>query len=311
MTCTTGASWTLKILNQSGSPSESLSIYPVSGGNNSYVSLPSQNVINVTSVTAYNAQYSGGAALASYTSGTIYVRAVVSDPFGSFDINASNTAATLPKITIKDPGAATIVSAATMTQVADSGAATKTFEYAYMPAGSVASGYWTASVTAPEGTEGIVSHTRTGSFKVEPSLLVLKSGLTVWDPLNLGVSPKTIPGAEMVYTVSVRNSGYGAVDGDSLVINDAIPANTTMCAAAACYNTPVQTSCATPPCGLTFAYPADVTYTCNSTPCPDPDAAGWSPNVKRISINPKSSLSGTAAPASPIQYNILFKVKIN
>jgi hypothetical protein len=95
------------------------------------------------------------------------------------------------------------------------------------------------------------------------------------------------------------------------VITDAIPPKTVMCAAAACFNTPVQTSCITPPCGLTFAYPADVTYTCSGAPCPNPDAAGWSANVTGISINPKSALYGTTVPASPKQYNFQFKVKIN
>ena len=63
-------------------------VYPVgaTAGLQSVV-LNSATVVNVDSVQTFNAAYSGGAAQPSFAIGsTAYVRAVISDPFGSFDI---------------------------------------------------------------------------------------------------------------------------------------------------------------------------------------------------------------------------------
>jgi len=306
LSCTLGNSWRLGIVNNHNT--RTLNVYPVSGGNYSRVVLPSTTVISVGPVTAYSTPYPGVTAPASFTTGTVYLRTTVTDPFGSADIASAN-------IQIDDPNLVTKVPITTSmgTPVA-SNASSKTFEYAYLPVPPAASGFWNTTVLAQEGlvSEGTPTDTGVGTFKVEPSLMLVKSAVAVWDPINLGVSPKIIPGSEMIYTLNLQNSSYGSVDSNSLVLTDTIPANMVMCAAAACFNTPVQTSCLTPPCGLTFAYPADVTYTCSApaTPCPNPDAAGWSANVTGISINPKSSLYGTAVPASPRQYNFQFKVKI-
>jgi MSHA biogenesis protein MshQ len=200
----------------------------------SNISLPSQNVINVDSVTAYSAAYPTVTTATNYASGsTVYLRAVVSDPFGSFDItsaklgitdsvavskltagalltgtlavtnasatvtgtgtqfttelvvgdvlalpNGCYTVSAIASATSLTLGAAYTGTAASglkigrkangfMCPVADSGLATKTFEYAYtIPTGS-AGGIWDATVTANEGTEGAVTHTRAGGFAVQ------------------------------------------------------------------------------------------------------------------------------------------------
>ena len=65
-------------------------MYPVgpTAGTYSRVVLNSATVVNVDSVQTFNAAYPGGAAQGSFTVGsTVYVRAVISDPFGSFDIS--------------------------------------------------------------------------------------------------------------------------------------------------------------------------------------------------------------------------------
>jgi hypothetical protein len=70
-------------------PGRNTLVYPVgaTAGNFSRVVLNSATVIDVNSVQTFNAAYPGGAAQANFSSGsTAYVRAVVSDPFGSFDI---------------------------------------------------------------------------------------------------------------------------------------------------------------------------------------------------------------------------------
>ena len=67
-------------------------MYPVgaAAGDYSRVLLNSATVVNVDSVATFSAAYNGGAALGSFNAGdTVYVRAVASDPFGSFDIAAA------------------------------------------------------------------------------------------------------------------------------------------------------------------------------------------------------------------------------
>lgn len=100
-------------------------VHPFGNGSPSRVELNSSTVINVDSVASYNAAYPGGAATASFFSGsTVYVRAVVSDPFGSFDIAGA-------QLDLIDANGTTQVANAVMTQVADSGVDTRTYEYAY------------------------------------------------------------------------------------------------------------------------------------------------------------------------------------
>jgi fimbrial isopeptide formation D2 family protein/uncharacterized repeat protein (TIGR01451 family) len=315
MTCANPNYWILTVVNNSSSANRQLIVYPMSGTNNSYVNLPSQNVINIDSVTAYNGAYPGGAALASFTTGTIYLRAVVSDPFGSYDIDANNNTVTQPTIVIKNPGGTPVTTAWMPRAAADANnptALTRTFEYQFLPAAPVASGNWTATVTALEGTENAISDTRIGTFKITPSLSVLKSAQTYSDPYNGTTNPKAIPGAMMLYTVQVTNTSYGSVDANSTVITDAIPANTSMCVSTLCSNPPLAFTCsASPACGLTFNYLTNVTYTCAAppAPCPQTDANGYGTNVTSIAINPAGTFNGAPSSQST-NFSVTFKVKI-
>ena len=66
-----------------------------------------------------------------------------------------------------------------------------------------------------EGSEGLVTDLGTGSFTVTPllpDLVVLKSVVTLSDPENGTANPKAIPGAIVLYTLDVTNTGVGAVD---------------------------------------------------------------------------------------------------
>ncbi|MGD0844571.1 MAG: hypothetical protein ABSA06_09425 [Geobacteraceae bacterium] len=201
ITCGQGSTWNLTVSEPTGSGSDSTRVYPASGGNPSHVDLPATTVINVNPISLYNAAYPGGSVITSETTGsTVYIRAVVSDPFGSFDI--VNT----PTITIKDPSNNTQVSAAPTTLVAtDTGnpSLTKTFQYTYnVPASPT--GNWSISVTATEGTEATVSNTAYATMPVTiplPSLTVVKSA---------SPSPSVNPGQVVTYTVLVTNTGAGA-----------------------------------------------------------------------------------------------------
>lgn len=200
-TCPAGNAFYLDVRNdESGWGTRNIRVYPApAAGNYSYVNLPSQSVINVNSMSFYDAAYSGGNLLSSIpVSSTVYIRAVVSDPFGSYDIvNA-------PTIIIKNPSGTTIASGA-MTLVAtgtETPSLTKTYEYAYAVPSSP-TGNWSVSVTATEGTEGTVTNTAYATMPVVvvlPNLFILKSA----DKSNAST------GEVITYTIQVKNDGTGA-----------------------------------------------------------------------------------------------------
>ena len=63
------------------------------------------------------------------------------------------------------------------------------------------------------------------SVDSDPVITVVKSIQVISDPVNGGVNPKAIPGAELVYTITVTNSGLGQTDPDSLFVTEPVPAN--------------------------------------------------------------------------------------
>jgi len=328
MTCTSGNSWQLTVINNSaGGGARNVIVSPMTGTNNSYVDLPSQNVINVDSVNAYSAAYPAISTPPSgwYAGGsTVYVRTVVSDPFGSYDIDA-NTPATLPKITIKDPNTSTVVNAQP-TPVLSSAttSSNKTFEYSYTVSVTGPTGTWNVTVTAPEGTEGLVSHTGASTFRVVlmPSIFVVKSAVAISDPINGTTSPKIIPGSVMEYAIIVTNSGSGPVDTDSTAVTDVVPVNMTMYVDTG-PGDPVTLSCsAMPGCELTFNYGANVRYT-NTLPLPallaPPNVCGnftyapsgsYDANVRGICINPAGAFNGAGGPPYS-QITIRLRMMIN
>jgi uncharacterized repeat protein (TIGR01451 family) len=113
----------------------------------SQISLPTTTVINVTSLGVYDAPYPGGNLVtAAFNGQTVYVRAVVTDPFGFADIAPASGGATL---TITPTG-----SSVTPSVVAGAGA-TKTFEYTWNTPGT--QGVYQLAFTAKEGYENTIS----------------------------------------------------------------------------------------------------------------------------------------------------------
>lgn len=320
LTCTAGNSWVLTIRNNTtGAGSRELRVYPVSGGNISQAVLPTTTVINVDSVAVYDAAYPGGIAIVTTPTSTIvYVRSVISDPFGSFDITSAS-------IIITDSTGSVRVNGAAMTQVADSGTLTKTYEYSYaVPAGGPA-GNWTVRVVGAEGTEGTVSDLAQTALNVYipmPNILILKSAMTISDPFNGVVNPKAIPGAIMQYTIQTSNQGDGAADNNSLAVTDRIPANTELFVndIGVVGSGPVLFTDGAPSSGLTYTFSglgsgadslsfsndggASFTYT------PAPDANGCDPSVTdvRISLGGAFTFSaGLPRPSFTLQFRIRVK----
>ncbi|MCB0189985.1 MAG: hypothetical protein KDE31_37195, partial [Caldilineaceae bacterium] len=126
--------------NQSG---VAFSIQYDSSTKPSKITLPTTTVINITDFGIYDAPYPGGALINAATNGeTVYVRATVSDPFGTDDIRQLD-------VEITDPASG--VTTVPLTSAAATSGCTKIFEYAW--ATSVLQGEYTVKVTAYEGYE--------------------------------------------------------------------------------------------------------------------------------------------------------------
>ena len=311
VTAPVGSTFTLSVNNNSGNTTNrSITITPYSGTTYSRVDLNSLTVINVDSVLTYNAAYAAGVVASSFNRGTtMYVRAVVSDPFGSFDISSAS-------ITLRNPSGTDVITAA-MTQVNDSGAALKTYEYVYTLPANAPAGAWSARVTANEGAEGTITDLGIGTFTVTvpmPTLQVSKISDIVSDPVNTTTNPKRIPGSIIRYTITVTNTGPGAVDASSLVMTDAVPVNTTLCVAVACGGV-VQFIDGTPASGLSFSYASNVTYSttvAGAAPfdhSASPDANGFDATITGIRIAPVGTMS--AASVGNPNFSIRFYVKVN
>src|SRR5699024_9597823 len=127
--------------------------------------LNSATIINVNSVTTWNAAFNGRTAQSTFAPGaTVYVRALISDPFGSFDISSA-------RISIIDP--ASVVRVNNQPMIAQGApatcnstrAATCIYQYAYTVPASPTVGHWTIQVTGYEGVEGVTDF-GVGTFEV-------------------------------------------------------------------------------------------------------------------------------------------------
>jgi trimeric autotransporter adhesin len=315
-----GATLTLTVANAG---SNAMVIWPngnagTTGGvpNNSRVELNTTTVINVDSVTTWSAAFNGGAAQGTFYPGAnVFVRAQISDPFGSFDISSA-------RISIIDPSNVTQVSNQLMTAQGAPAtcnsltAASCVFQYQYAVPASPALGAWTVRVTGFEGVEGTVQDIGVGSFTVvipQPSLTILKSSAVLWDPVNTTNNPKRIPLAVVRYDVTVTNSGPGTVDSGTLVITDPLPAEGAMYVSTA-LGPPIVFANGTPASGLAFSYPADVLYSSAGvtgpwTYTPVPDADGYDAAVRAVRIAPTGVMS--AAGGGNPSFTIQFRIRIN
>jgi uncharacterized repeat protein (TIGR01451 family) len=236
------------------------------------------------------------------------VRAVVSDPFGSFDISSAS-------LSMLDPASNSVINNAGMTQAFDSGAATRIYEYAFSIPANAPLGAWTPRVLAREGTENTVTDLGVGAFNVSmPALAIQKLSEVLSDPQNGASNPKRIPGSLVRYSISVANTGSGAVDPGTLVVADAIPTNLTMYAGTA-NGSPIEFLDGPTLSGLTFTYANDVRYSNQPgggppyTYTPSPDANGFDPNITGVRIAPAGAMNG-AVNANVPSFTVRFVVRV-
>ena len=308
-----GATISLRVQNTTTQANRTITIWPIDpvSSARSNVGLSSNTVINVNSVLTYSDAFPGATLAPAFAPGaTVFIRAVVNDPFGSFDIAGA-------RLTLLNPSAGTVLNGVVMTQVADSGAATRTYELSYALPGNAPPGAWTIRVVGTEGTEGIVTDLGIGTFSVViplPTLVVAKTSQVISDPFNNAVNPKRIPGSVQLYSIAVTNQGPGTVDASTLAITDPVPANSALFVSTASGDSIVFIN-GSPVSGLTFNYAAHVTYSnqpgggapYNYTPVPD--ANGFDPNVTGFRVAPAGVMNAASVAGNP-SFTIRFRVRL-
>jgi len=316
---TPNSSFSLVVNNNSNNnANRSIELTPYNGSGYSRVNLNSATIINVDSIQTWNAAYNGGAQQTSFYPGaTVFVRATISDPFGSFDISDARLwitdAATPP------PG--TPVTNLQMTPVGPTCGATNSptcvfqAQYTLPSTPTPPLGTWNIRVRGIEGVEGVFDEGLDSFIVVypQPSVTMVKSSVLLTSPVPGNL--KRIPQSVVRYDITVTNSGPGAVDADSLTITDPIPANSVMYVATTPANPVVFVNgSGSAASGLTFNYATHVQYSSTGasgpwTYTPVPDANGFDAAVRAVRIAPGGTMS--AAGAGNPTFTIQFRIRIN
>jgi trimeric autotransporter adhesin len=297
-----------------GNNRQDVNIYASNGSAPSQVSLTSYSVINVDSLSPYNAAYPSGSPLSQVLeNSTIYLRASVSDPFGYADI----TSATL---NIHDPDGNSVLSNQSLSPIASSGS-TNIYEYSLTVPNGAIKGNWGVTINSVEGYEGLVTASYTRAVKVtgRPIITVSKSQHVLNDPVNGLNNPKAIPGAEVLYTLTIQNSGEGGVDTNSLIVRDSIPALTPFFVGDLAAGSPVEFVDGTIASGLTFIYQQldsttdDIDFSNNNGSTfdyvPVPDGDGYDFSITDIRLNPKGPMNEASTGVNP-EFSIHYKVRV-
>ena len=320
-TISTGDTLKLKLINISGEGG--IRVYSKVGASFCYVSIPAKTVINVDSISIIDNNNSVDEINAG---SSVSIQAVVSDPFGSFDIHSAALTAT-------DPDGNTIMTNQAMSVLNDSGAATKTFNFDYSIPGTAKAGYWKFSVRAIEGEErgdDLIAHSSDFMLLVkqaEANISVEKSVAVFSDPIH-GTNTahsfaKALPGSILTYSINANNAGPGAAVANSIVITDSFPTKTHMLVSdfdGISAQGPILGAPENSSSGLSYRYIAldsnddDIEFSNNNgasfTYSPKPDNEGLDKNITHFRINPKGVFQAPAAGENPTQFTIRFRVKL-
>ncbi len=152
-----------------------------------------------------------------------------------------------------------------------------------------------------------------GKVCLASATLTATKTVAIYNPA--GATPFAIPGNDVVYSLTVQNTGTGAVDADTLFIVDTLPAEVTFFngdmddagpATGAVYFT--QSGA-----GLTFTPATDLRYSSSATrpatfgACAYAPAAGYDQNIRHVCLNPK----GTMPAGSPsVSFTAQFRTRI-
>jgi hypothetical protein len=150
---------------------------------------------------------------------------------------------------------------------------------------------------------GIISGSRAFHADFGVDLLVSKTYSLLADPYNGTSNPKSIPNADVQYTIGVVNRGAGSPDSDSLIVSEDIDPGIRICVSPACQaGGPVvlDASGSPIPPGVSLGlveYSNDSGTTFGYVPIPDAD--GFDAAVDALRITLTGSLAGIAPGGAP------------
>lgn len=161
------------------------------------------------------------------------------------------------------------------------------------------------------------------TFETKPPALVLqKTLLTVFDPVNGTTNPKAIPGSYVDYTITASNTGPGPVDADSLVVTDPLPSTVSLFVGdlGPAGSGPVEFTdgAGAASSGLSVVYGGlsdlgdDIEFSTdglNWNYIPTPDADGFDALARYVRIRPSGSFQGTAT-ATPTTFGLRMRVRV-
>lgn len=320
----------LRVNNDSEYDVDSLRIYSIDPNVNnsdtvspySLISLPAETVINVDQITVLNSSTSQ-AITETYASQNLSIQALVSDPFGSFDITSA-------LISISDSTGNQIINQQNMSVLSDSGAATKSYQFNYNLPADAEIGDWKITITAKEGSEDEISHSSNYILKVIaalPDITVTKSVEVFSDPIhgeNTNSSfSKALPGSILTYTINAKNTGQGVAENNSIWISDAIPDKTFMLVKDfddISGQGPVIEQPVNPSSGLSYQFinlgssSDNIEFSNNNglsfDYSPSPNAEGVDQQITHFRINPSGTFQAPLAGESANQFSIKFRVQL-
>jgi hypothetical protein len=249
---------TLTLTHVAGAGFRIMNVKPSDGTTHSSVDFATDTAINIEDIRVFDASYPAGSEVTSSVEGdTVYVRATVSDPFGSFDITGA-------AVDIESATSTPTVTAGAMTENVNAPyptASQKLYEYTYSIPDPADTGTWQISVTADEGSEGTVSHIGTHTWDVTGG-----GGGGGGPPSCETIFPDTMQGRTASSAIRIRNSGQ--VLGDTELsfpsIIDQTGGGHNSCDTADCTVTGSSTAALTLPAFVTTATPTDVTISSGS-----------------------------------------------
>ncbi len=161
---------------------------------------------------------------------------------------------------------------------------------------------------------GVVSNTATLTIS-GPTLYNLKTVTVLTDPVNGASNPKNIPGAEVLYSIRITNTGAGTVDNNSMVIVDQIPPSTQMFVGnLGAPSGPIAfVDSTTPPSGISWSS-SNIQFSSTLPPGPyaftyTPSGTGYDPLVTAIRLNPQGTMAPASGGNNPY-FELRFKVQI-
>ncbi len=169
------------------------------------------------------------------------------------------------------------------------------------------------TLTATSAFEPLVTDSVTDTITIatiaDPA--VVKSSTVVTDPINGGSNAKRIPGSFVDYTIAITNNGGSAIDSNTTVISDLIPAGTELFVntlggtpAGPVDQDPGSVACGLVAASLTVLYSKtvgvlttdpDTSYAATVTP----DGNGVDAAVTAIRIKPSGTFAAQSAPTAP------------